>query len=250
MSPWAAVILAAALSWLARVAGWLTPGGARAATAVGAVVFAGAGLAGAVLIALLFGTGSWLTYGSPRRGRRGRSAPQVVANGGWAAVGAVLAWGGSPAGWAVLAGSLAAAQADTWATEIGAGAARAPRLITTGQPVPRGTSGGVSIRGTAGGVAGALVMGLAAAAAGLDRAVAIAAAVGGTVGMLGDSLLGATVQAMYRCERCGEVGETPAHACGGTGRRVRGAPWIDNDVVNMIASGLGGAVAVGIAAVL
>src|SRR5438093_5230732 len=46
------------------------------------------------------------------------------------------------------AGALAAAAADTWATEIGAFSPFAPRLITSGRQVPRGTSGGITVLGS------------------------------------------------------------------------------------------------------
>jgi uncharacterized membrane protein len=93
-------------------------------------------------------------------------------------------------------------------------------------------------------------MGAAAVAVGLDWRVGLAAAGGGTVGMLVDSLLGATLQAHYRCEQCGAGAETPAHACGGTGRLIGGVSWIGNYAVNLLASGVGGAVAVSLGALV
>ena len=122
----AAVALAAGFALAGRAIGWLTPSGTIAAALVGAAIFAGGGLPGAVLLALLFVSGSALTYrfGAsraelPTSQRHGRTGRQVLANGVWAAAGALLVTVGD-AGWAVMAGALATAQADTWATEIGA----------------------------------------------------------------------------------------------------------------------------------
>ena len=69
-----------------------------------------------------------------------------------------------------------------------------------------------------------------------------AALVAGVGGALVDSLLGATVQALYRCEACDSFTESAVHpACGAQTRRVRGWGWVDNDVVNALAT-LSGAV--------
>ena len=114
---------------------WLTPDGLVAAGAVGGAVVWGLGWRGLAGLAAFFVSGSLLTQLAERRGPR-RSARQVLANGGVAALGALA---GS---WTLAAGALAAAAADTWATEIGAFSPIAPRLVTTGQRVTRGTSGG------------------------------------------------------------------------------------------------------------
>ena len=58
--------------------------------------------------------------------------------------------------WLAFAASLAAVNADKWATELGGLNPTFPRLITSWKPVERGTSWAVSIYGTlatAGGVA-------------------------------------------------------------------------------------------------
>jgi uncharacterized protein (TIGR00297 family) len=185
---------------------WLTTGGIVAAAGVGVAVTGGLGLGGLGLLATFFLTGSLLTQISGGAGGQ-RTARQVVANGGAAAAAALF---GS---WAGAAGSLAAATADTWATEIGSFARTPPRLLTTAEPVPRGASGGVTTLGTSGGVAGAALIGALTAALGPAgwRGAAITAAVG-VLGMLFDSLLGATAQS-------------------------RG--WLDNDGVNFASTCLG-----------
>jgi uncharacterized protein (TIGR00297 family) len=171
---------------------WLTAGGAVAAVTVGILVFWGTGLTGLALLMLFFVSGSLLTAWNERQPLR--NARQVIANGGWAAVGAVVVQWKPEVGWAMLVGSLATAQADTWATEIGARSARPPRLITTRQTVPAGTSGGVTPLGTRAGVAGAVALaGLGALVSLPLRLAALAAAVG-VLGMMVDSLLGATLE--------------------------------------------------------
>jgi uncharacterized protein (TIGR00297 family) len=138
-------------------------------------------------------SGSLLT-----KGGGARTARQVVANGGVAALAALA---GS---WTAFAGAIAAATADTWATETGAHARALPRLITTWRSVPAGTDGGITVLGTLGGCAGAAVI------AALSMAVGhagIAIAVAGVLGMFVDSLLGASVQGSVR--------------------------WLDNDAVNL-----------------
>jgi uncharacterized protein (TIGR00297 family) len=249
MTPAAAVALAAGLALAGRAIGWLTLSGTVAAALVGAAIFAGGGLPGAALLALFFVSGSALTYwlGAsraelPMTQRHGRTGHQVLANGAWAAAGALLLTTGD-AGWAVLVGALATAQADTWATEIGARATRPTRLITSGRPVTPGTSGGVTALGTAGGLLGATVMSGLALLLGIPTAVSLAAVAGGTLGMLADSVLGATLQGVYYCDRCAVQTEWAVHRCGERARPVRGFRWLGNDGVNFVATGLGSAVA-------
>ena len=216
----------------------LTPRGTFAAVLVGVAVAAGAGLPGLVLLFAFFLSSTWLTPGGGRR-----RALQVAANGGVAAVAALLSRAG-PAWTAAFAGALAAAAADTWSTEIGGRSRVAPRLITTGAVVASGTSGGVTWLGTAGCAAGAAFIAAAAALLGLVGAgAALAVAAGGIAGALADSLLGATLQVRYRCPACGAVGEKQRHGCDADGEPVSGLAWMTNDTVNLAATLIGAAVA-------
>jgi uncharacterized protein (TIGR00297 family) len=178
---------------------WLTAAGAAAALAVGTATVWGTGWRGLLLLLAFFVSGSLLTRGGGRRNAR-----QVVANGGVAAVAALV---GS---WPAFAGAVAAAAADTWATEIGAYSRTTPRLITSGATVPRGANGGITLLGTAGGVLGAAVIGgLTWVLGPHDLRLAGVVAVAGVAGMLIDSLLGATAQGPF------------------------GDRWLDNDAVNL-----------------
>jgi uncharacterized protein (TIGR00297 family) len=96
-----------------------------------------------------------------------------------------------------FAGSVAAAMSDTLSSEIG-GLYDRPRLITTFQPVPPGTDGGVTWQGEVAGVVGAvLVAALALLLMPLSGPVAfvvVIVVVGGVAGMTVDSVLGATLE--------------------------------------------------------
>ncbi|HKV71999.1 MAG TPA: DUF92 domain-containing protein [Gemmatimonadales bacterium] len=163
---------------------WLTGGGVVAALAVGGATAWGLGWRGVVLLFAFFISGSLLTRLAGGAGGQ-RNVRQVLANGG------VAAFAGALGSWPIAAGALAAATADTWATEIGWFSPHPPRLITTWKPVPKGTDGGVTLIGTAGGVAGAALIWGAAAVLFSSRLTVVWA---GLAGMLADSLLGATLQ--------------------------------------------------------
>src|SRR5574341_1853160 len=123
----------------------------------------------------------------------GRTAGQVLANGIVAAACAV-AHSGRAAVWIVagFAGAVAAATADTWATEIGLLSRTPPRLITTGRVCEPGQSGGITSLGTRGGIAGAGVIALLGNV--LLGTSFLGVMIAGIAAMLVDSLLGATLE--------------------------------------------------------
>ncbi|HXQ28269.1 MAG TPA: DUF92 domain-containing protein [Gemmatimonadales bacterium] len=216
---------------------WLAPDGLVAALGVGAAVWWGLGWRGASVLLAFFLSGSVLTHLATGRGAR-RQARQVLANGGVAAVAALLG------DFAVVAGALAAATADTWATEFGTFSPTPPRLITTGTRVSRGVSGGVTLLGSVGGALGALGMAvLSHALAPADGPVGVGTLLlAGVLGMLADSAAGALGQGVHECSACGARFERRDSVCHEPVRRVRGLSWLDNDVVNLIATMVGAAV--------
>ncbi len=247
-------VAALLIAYAAYRAGSLSKSGALGALVEGTLIFGLGGWRWAVLLLGFFVSSSALTrlFGKKKaaldekfdKGGR-RDLGQVLANGGVASLFAVLHFFFPAADWtwAGFAASLAAVNADTWATELGVLNPTAPRLITNGRKVERGTSGGVSAYGTLAAAGGATFIALLAALISpLPLLFAASIALAGLFGALVDSLLGATVQAMYRCPQCNkETEKHPLHKCGAPTVQIRGWKWLNNDLVNL-ACALSGAI--------
>ncbi len=170
--------------------------------------------------------------------RQGRSAAQVTANLGVAALVSmevVQSWlqdkhwvgrTGAGTAWVFALGlaALAEAAADTVSSEVGQVLGGRPRMITTLRAVDEGTDGAVSVAGTLAGVAAAgAVAGIGTLAFGGGMMLFWISAGGGIFGLLFDSLLGATL------ERRG---------------------WLNNDAVNFLSTASAAGLALGLLAVL
>jgi len=246
------------LAWKAKA---LNRSGAIAAALSGCLIFGLGGIAWAVLLLAFFISSSGLSKlfaarkaALSEKFSKGsqRDWGQVLANGGLGALLAVThaAWPQAAWPWVAFAGAMAAVNADPWATELGVLNPTPPRLITTLRPVERGESGAISWTGSLAALGGAaLIGGLAALVsrwAGVPTGglsglgLLAAAALGGVGGSFFDSLLGATVQAIYWCPHCQKATERhPLHLCGTPTTQHRGWEWLDNDWVNGIASAVG-----------
>jgi uncharacterized protein (TIGR00297 family) len=204
-------------------------------------VFGFGGLNAAAILVFFFVSSSALSALSGGNERSRRGARQVLANGSVAALAAVMIPFHPLAGLGFL-GALAAATADTWATEIGVRSGARPRSILTFEVQEPGTSGAISLPGTVGSAVGACAVGAAGAwllgEGGLRCAFVVA--ISGLAGSLFDSLLGAGPQAGYRCPECGSSPEVARHAdCPATAERISGLPGLDNDAVNFLATQVG-----------
>jgi uncharacterized protein (TIGR00297 family) len=127
----------------------------------------------------------------------GRDGAQVLANVGISAMFAALS-AIAPYRLPLIVGSLAAlaeAACDTVSSETGKALAVEARLVSSGRIVPAGTDGAISIPGTLLGAVAAALVALEALLTGiLDLRRAVVVAMAAIVGMLLDSLLGATLE--------------------------------------------------------
>jgi len=251
--------LSAAIALLAYWRRSLSASGAAGAVLVGTTVFGLGGLGwGATLVAFFVSSSALSRF---RQGAKAevardfakggrRDLAQTLANGGVGAGVAALSLAfPHPSTLAAFAGAMAAVTADTWATEVGVLGRRRPRLVTTWQPVAPGTSGAISAPGTLAAASGALFIGLVLLVADprADLWIVPAATAAGLVGCTVDSLLGATVQAMYWSERRGKLTERPIEPDGTPNRLTRGLAWVGNDLVNFASSVAGAAAGAGLA---
>ncbi|MEJ2748735.1 MAG: DUF92 domain-containing protein [Anaerolineae bacterium] len=252
-----AFLLSCLIVALALWRGSLSYSGAASALVVGTLIFGLGGWQWGVLLALFFISSSLLSHFKETEKRAAaekfdkghrRDSGQVAANGGLGAVLAILSAIFPWMGWFPLfVGVMATVTADTWATELGTLSRQPPRLITNGRVVEVGTSGGVSVLGTAVSLGGGLFIGLAAGLMMPGYSAWLLAglgAAGGLIGSLFDSLLGATVQQIYYCDVCQKDTERKIHKCGQPTRPLRGWSWLNNDLVNLWASLVGGGTAV------
>jgi len=238
LPPFPAILISTAIAALGFGLRALTGPGMLAATAVGSLVLLGTGVPGLLALGVFFAGSSAISRLAPDRtsaydgkGSR-RDVAQVLANGGAAAVGALVPGAGP---WIVTA-SLAAAAADTWATSAGGWSRVMPRHILRWNAVPPGSSGGVTLTGSAGGLLGAAAVGGAAALGAAQPVLFPLALVVGMLGMLGDSMLGATLQGRFHCDACGSDTERAVHRCGRRCRPTGGLSWMNNDAVNALAT--------------
>ncbi|MBD3290200.1 DUF92 domain-containing protein, partial [candidate division KSB1 bacterium] len=166
---------------------------------------------------------------------------QVMANGGIAGI-AVLFWNFFPGEfWYYLfVASVAAANSDTWGTEIGVFSKIKPRNILNFKPVPVGSSGGITPLGTFGAMLGSLVIALTGAIYINDMFIVFVIFIAGFIGSIIDSITGATVQAQYRCPNCHKITEKEIHCTTYKTELISGWRWIDNDFVNGLCTLSGG----------
>lgn len=249
-------VLATGLAASARRMHALSVSGAVAAALVGTAVHSGMGMRGSITTVGYFVSSSALgrlhrpTRPIQQRGNQ-RDAVQVLANGGPSALLALLSARNPKLvdGFSTTAfyACLAAAAADTWATEIGTRWGGPPRSIVTGRRTEPGESGAVTFAGLAASLGASLAVAALAPTGPEGRHYrAIGCLVGGVAGSLADSLLGALVQERRWCESCCAITELTVHTCGCRTRSISGLRSVSNDAVNLMAVTAGGLAAVAV----
>jgi uncharacterized protein (TIGR00297 family) len=231
----------------------LSVSGAIGALIVGTLIFGLGGLIFAIPLLFFFITGSLLSRLKNDFKQQSlklltkpgpRTISQAFANGGPALIFAIAyAVKGNPIWFIGYLASLCESAADTWATEVGTLSKSDPVSIITLRPMSAGQSGAISFWGTIASVGGAFfTMAITLIAArsfgnlpSWPIQMWLAAAYAGVIGSLIDSVLGGTIQAVYRCDICGKTIEQNTH-CGKLTTKVRGIGFINNDVVNFISS--------------
>lgn len=218
----------------------LTPSGIAHAWVLGVLIWGTLGWAGYSVVLFYFLAGSGVT----RLGMAQKEAAGIAEKRGGAR-GPENVWGSAAAGTACALGAWAMARwswdaeaslgaslwvlgyvasfatklSDTTASEVGKAYGRRTFLITTLQPVPRGTEGAVSLEGTLAGIGASLVIAALGVAVGLISPLGIGVcAVAAFVATNIESVIGATVQEQW--------------------------DWMTNELVNGINTAIGAAVAI------
>ncbi|HTB22378.1 MAG TPA: DUF92 domain-containing protein [bacterium] len=243
------VNLALALACMAL--GLLSVSGCVAALMIGAAIWGCLGWQGWLVLLVFFLGGTAATkfqYGAKRRlGVAQENAGRRSWKHAWANAGAGVlcaafslyfalrgdgqhrqAWA-----WAFVA-CFAAALSDTLSSEFGQLAGKPPRLITTGETVPTGTDGGITLAGTLMGLLGAALLSLLGRFIGLTPVRAtFPIMLAGLSGNLLDSWLGATLQ---RRGRMTNEMVNFANTCGGAALGFAGfwfMQWLPHGVQHL-----------------
>ncbi|HKZ43706.1 MAG TPA: DUF92 domain-containing protein [Anaerolineales bacterium] len=237
-------VIVASMAWYFNS---LSKSGALGAVLIGTVIFGLGGWKWAIILLTFFISSSMLSRmfsnrktGLSEKFEKGsqRDMSQVLANGGIAAIFTIMhfffpseSWP-----WTGFIASMAAVNADTWATELGVLNPGPPRLMTNFKKVEKGTSGAISLVGTLASFLGAsLVAIIAIFLMPVDDPILLYCiiSISGILGSGFDSLLGSTIQAIYRCPACNKETERhPLHSCGTETTLIRGLKWLNNDLVN------------------
>ena len=189
-------VLSQKLTLAAAITGWI----------IGLMVFTGSGFGGVVMLATFFilatiatSTGKKskerLGIAEKRKGRR--TAGQVIANAGVAAISGFLMWifpNYSLFFQLALAGSLASATADTVSSELGNVFGSNYYNIITFKKDIKGLDGVISLEGTLAGIAGSGMIAIVYFLFFKSYEQAIFLIIAGTMGNFADSVLGATLE--------------------------------------------------------
>lgn len=199
------LVLSILVAYISFLTNWISLEATKAVVVLGTIILGFGGWTLACAVAFFFGVSSFMTILNGKKSKGSnhsvhisedvrRGGYQVWANGFWIAVFCTLWFSLTSVASLIAAFAvLAAATADTWATEIGTRNPGKTHKITTFEEVPAGTEGGISLKGTLAGVLGALMIALFIFPLGILAPITFFTVVffGGVAGLLIDSTLGA-----------------------------------------------------------
>jgi uncharacterized protein (TIGR00297 family) len=242
------LLISFGIAFLAYLKRSLTQDGLFTATLLGTIIYAFGGITVWGVLIAFFISSSLLTKLHEKKEKdlsQGRSYRQVIANGLVAATFSVLYYVFQNEIWMLAAVvSIASANSDTWASEIGALSKGKTIHILNFKLVPKGVSGAISKLGTFASLLGALFIaivfiGLLSIKESITFPVVIEyvliITLCGFLGSLIDSLLGATLQAKYQGIISGQITEQsflPDEKV----ILISGIVFITNDTVNFLSS--------------
>lgn len=223
----------------------LTKSGAFATVVVGAIILAAFQFQGLFLLGSFFVTSSFLSKYKQEQKKcveekinksGARDSVQVIANGGVPVILSLfyLLFKEEIFLYMFIA-SLATANSDTWASEIGSISRKLPFHILTWKRVERGTSGAISFLGTVSAFIGAFLIGIISVFLWDEVSLQLGVFIGliGFAGQFIDTLLGATIQISYVCLNCRIVTEKTIH-CQMPTKPIKGFRIFNNDTVNFL----------------
>ncbi|WP_433751247.1 DUF92 domain-containing protein [Falsibacillus pallidus] len=229
----------------------LSYSGGAAAFVCGEIIAVAFGIRGLLLLGAFFLSSSLLSrYKASEKNQveeitaKGskRDWQQVAANGGPAAIFSMANVSDPHEIWLIcFCACLAAANADTWASELGVLSRGKPYSIRSFRLVQKGTSGAVSLLGTLAALVGAAFIAVISLALfwGIGAFALIGITLSGFVGSVADTIFGAYLQVEYQCTECKLKTEKPVH-CSRTTQKIKGWKFVNNETVNFVSPLLAG----------
>ena len=185
-------------------------------------------------IAMFFILSTFLSKIGPKnlqKSKTGRTTYQVLANGG---VGLILCiinnFYHEELFFYMFLASIAAANSDTWATEIGKLSKTKPKDIISGRILMHGESGGITSVGLIGSIAGSAIIAMLGFFLKFNFTFIVLVFISGFLGSLFDSILGSTLQGRF----ISYDGKTITESKSKNKYLYSGLTVIDNNTVNLV----------------
>lgn len=216
----------------------LSKNGVIAAYIMGIIIFGAGGLKWVTPIVTFFILSSIISKISKsnnqiHKGSK-RDIIQVLANGGIATIISIINFYEPNENlYVIYLAVIAAATADTWASEIGSFSHTDPFHVIKFTRVPKGTSGAISFLGTIGSVLGATTIAIVGLIWNVSLPLIYLIVITGSIGSLVDSFIGGSIQANFQCLKCNNITEKRTH-CNSSSLHQSGIYFIDNDMVNFL----------------